>query len=241
KLIQELDAFAHTVAHDLKTPLGVVIGAGEILQDFESLTHDQLQEISTLINRNGSKMNDIIKELLLLAQVRKGLNIVLYPLKMAEIVAEAQQRLAHVVDELQAELILPDTWPVVYGYGPWIEEVWYNYLSNALKYGGRPPRIELGASPSANGYTRFWIKDNGSGITPDMQDKLFSRTLQSERMSHNGGYRVDEYCLDGYRPNGHGLGLSIVRRIVERFKGEVEVESDVGQGSTFSFTLPNTA
>jgi predicted aldo/keto reductase-like oxidoreductase len=164
------------------------------------------------------------------------------PLDMASIVAEAQQRLAYMVEERQAEITLPDTWPVALGYGPWVEEVWVNYLSNALKYGGQPPRVELGASsplvppigggappsiPSiggevSGGMVRFWVRDNGPGFAPEEQAQLFTLFTR----------------LDRIRAKGHGLGLSIVRRIVEKMGGQVGVESEVGRGSVFTFTLP---
>jgi two-component system, sensor histidine kinase and response regulator len=103
-----------------------------------------------------------------------------------------------------------------------VAEVWANYLSNAIKYGGDPPRAELGADLPADGRVRFWVRDNGPGLSPEDQARLFA---PFER-------------LHQVRAQGHGLGLSIVRRIVEKLGGEVGVESAVGQGSTFWFTLP---
>jgi signal transduction histidine kinase len=126
------------------------------------------------------------------------------------------------IRDWQAVVKLPPEWPPVSGYAPWVEEVWVNYLSNALKYGGRPPRIELGAQPQPDGMVRFWIHDNGSGLTPADQARLFAPFTRLNRA----------------RGIGHGLGLSIVRRIVEKLGGQVGVESQPGQGSTFFFTLP---
>ena len=74
---------------------------------------------------------------------------------MASVVGESVRRLSHMVEEHQAEMILPETWPAAMGYGPWVEEVWVNYLSNAIKYGGRPPRVELGATAQVDGMVRF--------------------------------------------------------------------------------------
>ena len=108
------------------------------------------------------------------------------------------------------------------GYGPWIEEVWSNYISNAMKYGGQPPQVTLGYDVLTNGWVRFWVKDNGPGIDPVAQKRLFQ---EFER-------------LDQKRAQGYGLGLSVVRRIMERLGGEVGVESAVGVGSLFFFTLP---
>ena len=224
---EELDAFAHTVAHDLKDPLATMVCYAEVLEaDCTSLPGQKLREYTRVIAQHGFEMSGIIDELLLLAEVRRVEEIAIEPLDMASIVAEAQGRLAYLIEKHQAEIILPDAWPVALGYGPWATEVWVNYLSNAIKYGGRPPRVELGATAGqAGGMVRFWVRDNGPGLTPEEQAQLFTPFTQ----------------LVQVRAEGHGLGLSIVRRIVEKFDGQVGVESKVGQGSVFTFTLPGMA
>ncbi|NIU99771.1 MAG: hybrid sensor histidine kinase/response regulator, partial [Phycisphaerae bacterium] len=128
------------------------------------------------------------------------------------------------IEEYRGEIIFPKTWPVAQGYAPWIEEVWTNYLSNALKYGGRPPRLELGAKRQSDGMIRFWVRDNGPGLKPETQATLFTEFTR----------------LTEVRAQGHGLGLSIVRRIIEKLGGEVGFDSEnvPGQGSAFYFTLP---
>jgi signal transduction histidine kinase len=141
---------------------------------------------------------------------------------MDQILVEANKRLAHLVGEYQPHIVWPDTWPAALGYGPWVEEVWTNYISNAIKYGGQPPRVELGATVQTDDMVRFWVRDNGPGLTPQEQARLFTLFTR----------------LDQVRAKGHGLGLSIVRRIVEKLGGQVSVESQVGSGSVFSFTLP---
>jgi signal transduction histidine kinase len=166
-------------------------------------------------------MHRIIREILLLSQVRK-VNVAREPVCMREIVDEARSRLIDLITSGQATLEIPEHWPVALGHGPWIEEVWANYLSNALKYGGQPPHIVLGADAPANGQVRFWIKDNGPGLTAADCACLFAPFTR----------------LDQVSTQGHGLGLSIVRHIVEKLGGEVGVESRINYGSTFSFTLP---
>jgi signal transduction histidine kinase len=221
---EELDAFAHTVAHDLQSPLSLVIGYAEVLEeDFAALPAEQMRTYLHTITKNSRKMSTIIDALLLLAGVHKA-GVTLESLNMTDIVTQAQQRLAPLLDEYQPEITLPASWPTALGYGPWVEEVWTNYISNAIKYGGRPPRLELGAEVQSNGMVRFWIRDNGPGLTTEEQRRLFTPFTR----------------LDQVQVKGHGLGLSIVRRIVEKLGGEVRVESAgiTGQGSTFSFTLP---
>jgi signal transduction histidine kinase len=221
---EELDAFAHTVAHDLKTPLGPIIGASQLMSRYYQRMPDaEIQEMLQTIARSGRKMNSIISELLLLARMREA-EIEVEPLDMGEVILEVQQRLDYMIKESQAEIIVPESWPIALGYGPWIEEVWANYISNAIKYGGKPPCVQLGATRQPDETIRFWVQDNGAGLTPEEQSQLFAPFTQ----------------LNKIHAEGHGLGLSIVRRIVERLGGQVKVESkDIpGQGSLFSFTLP---
>jgi signal transduction histidine kinase len=224
----ELDAFAHTVAHDLKGPLSSVVGFAEVLEDgYAALPGETLRSNLHRIATGGHKMVNIVDELLLLSSVRKTAEIKTEALDMAAIATEAWQRVAHLAEKSQAELVMPDasTWPTALGYGPWVEEVWVNYLSNAIKYGGRPPRIEIGFDDADGGQVRFWVRDNGPGLSPEQQARLFTPFAR----------------LHQARARGHGLGLSIVQRIVDRLQGETGVESEPGQSSTFFFSLPAAA
>jgi signal transduction histidine kinase len=228
---EELDAFARMVAHDLDGPLAHMVGFAEALQeDLAELPDEEVCRHLQTISRSGRKMSKIIKELLLLASVRQMDDVALAPLDMAGIVTEAQNRLTDLIERRQAEIVLPveDAWPVAFGYAPWVEEVWYNYLSNALNHGDQPLCIELGAeehlNDAASPVVRFWVRDAGPGISAEQQERLFMPFARIEsRERHVRGY---------------GLGLSIVQRIVERLGGQVGVESEVGRGSLFWFTLP---
>jgi ligand-binding sensor domain-containing protein/signal transduction histidine kinase len=226
---EELDAFAHTVAHDLKNPLAKVVGFADLLTlDHENMSGEACDDILKRIVRSGRKMGDIIDELLLLCSVRQLGEIEICPLNMACIVDEALEQLTKMIDEYQAEISRPETWPVALGHPQWVEAVWVNYISNALKYGGQPPQVTLGADlipPSEETekeMVRFWVRDNGPGLSPEDQACLFTPFTR----------------LDQTRAKGHGLGLSIARRIVEKLGGQVGVESEPGQGSKFYFTLP---
>jgi two-component system sensor histidine kinase/response regulator len=224
---EELDAFAHTVAHDLKGPLGHIVGFAEVLTvDYAVLPEEELRKYLQSIAQSGKKMGNIIDELLLLASVRKldEIEVVMGPLDMHSIVTAVCERLSYLIERHHVQIEAPETWPVAVGYGPWVEEIWVNYLSNAIKYGGQPPYVELGATApeEPDGDVRFWVRDNGDGLTPEEQGRLFTPFTR----------------LDRARAKGHGLGLSIARRIVNKLGGQVGVESKVGAGSTFWFTLP---
>jgi two-component system sensor histidine kinase/response regulator len=221
----ELDAFAHTVAHDLKTPLTAVVGFSDLLQKrYAQMSVEKLGETLAIIAQNGRRMANIINEMLLLASVRQMSEVPITALNMESIVNNARERLVDMLKEHAVQINSPEGWPTAYGYGPWIEEVWVNYLSNAVKYGGTPPHITVGATPQPPAMVRFWVCDNGNGLAEEEQTHLFTMFT-----------RLGQTSVEG-----HGLGLSIVQRIVTRLNGEVGVESIAGQGSTFYFTLPAT-
>lgn len=221
---EELDAFAHTVAHDLLSPLGLVIGYAEFLADvYAELPQEEIEQYLHNIVASGYKMSNIIDALLLLAGVRK-MQVQPEPLEMGGIVQESLKRLTKLIEEVGGEVVLPERWPAAVGYGPWVEEVWANYLSNGLKYGGRPPRLVVGATAQTDGMVRFWVRDNGNGLSPQEQAGLFTQFTQRNR-SHAEGY---------------GLGLSIVSRIMDKLGGVCGVESTAvaGAGCLFFFALP---
>lgn len=220
----ELDAFARTVAHEVKGPLAQIVGfAGVLEMDAADKLDEELSRVLTRIVEGAYKVESIIDGLLLLARTRH-IEVKIEPLDMAQILSASRQRLAPQIEEYQAQIKPFAVWPMALGYGPWIEEVWVNYLSNALKYGGPQPYIEVGWDERINGVVRFWVRDRGPGIAPEDQKRLFAPFVRLGRV---------------HEP-GHGLGLSIVRQIVEKCGGQVGVESEgiAGKGSTFWFTLP---
>ncbi|GAB4424135.1 MAG: hypothetical protein Kow0031_02990 [Anaerolineae bacterium] len=223
KLIHELDAFGHTVGHNLKDPVGLIIGYASLVKERARMS-DELADYINAILKNAHRLNNIIEELQLLSGIRNQ-EIKPKPLNMIRIIAEVQQRLAYLIQERGATVTVSEYWPVSLGHAPWVEEVWANYISNAIKYGGDPPRVFLGATAQSDGMVRFWVRDNGPGLSAEQQQKLFAEFT-----------RLNQANL-----KGHGLGLSIVQRIVHKLGGEVGVTSEgvSGHGSIFTFTLPS--
>jgi len=223
KLIEDLDAFAHTVAHDLRNSLSSILSASEIMEELiEQNDKNLLREFSGLIKNSANKSIQITHELLLLAATDKT-QVETNPLDMGHIYNESKGQLTEMIKSSNAVFTEPVEWPLAFGYAPWIEEVWSNYLSNAIKYGGVPPKIEVGADILANEKIKFWIKDNGKGLTIQQQIMLFRNFVR----------------LDPQKADGYGLGLSIVKKIIEKLGGTVGVESTGnGEGSKFFFILP---
>lgn len=218
---RELAAYAHTVAHNLKDPLSIIIGTSDAIFHISDLTPEELRAYLQQIRATAYAMNGMIDNLLLLSEAEE-VYVPVELLDMEAIVSRVRTRLAYQVKQRHARLIIPRTWPDAVGYAPWVEEVWSNLLSNAIKYGGRPPHVELGASARRDGMVLFWVRDNGIGLSPEAGAQLFRPFTQ----------------LGPVRAPGHGLGLSIVRRIVERLGGQVGLETETGRGSQFFFTLP---
>ncbi|HCY43557.1 MAG TPA: hypothetical protein DHV48_19845 [Prolixibacteraceae bacterium] len=226
KLIVDLDAFSHTVAHDLKNMLGAIVTASSLIKSgIDDMPKEDILEINELINQSATKTMHITRELLTLASVRQQ-DVKLAGVNMKRIVKEALKRLDDMIKESGAKISVPDVWPEVLGYDAWLEEVWINYISNALKYGGRPPLIEIGSEILPGRKVKFWIRDNGKGLSQEEMSLLFIKFTRLETL----------------KVEGNGLGLSIVKRIVEKLDGEVGVESKniPGEGCTFYFVLPMT-
>ncbi|MCC6906073.1 MAG: PAS domain-containing sensor histidine kinase [Anaerolineae bacterium] len=218
----ELDAFGHTVAHDLRAPLQIIIGYADLLlSEAESLDEDMRSSVQN-IDLFARKMNDLINNLLLFATLRNAQSVIV-PVEIAPVLESVRQRFSDRLRDRGITLILAGELPPVMGHGPWIEEVFANLVENAIKYIGATnpdPRIEIRAS--ANPETvRYEIIDNGIGISVDQTHQLFK--LFSRLTDQAGGL---------------GIGLSIVKRIITRLGGDLGVISAPQQGSTFWFELP---
>jgi signal transduction histidine kinase len=219
---KRVDALTNALANDLREPLGRVVSFAQMLEEeYESLSAEDLQHYLQTIVQRGQEIVTVIDELLAVsAAPSTEIGEETSPLDMASVVRGVLERLAHMITEHEATIITPKTWPVSLGHGPWIEEVWANLISNAIRYGGQPPQVELGATKQKGKTIRFWVRDNGQGLAPEEQVRLFTRTDQAP---------ATEY----------GLGLMLVQRIMGKVGGELGVESEEGQGSVFHFTLPS--
>jgi len=223
----ELNTFAHTVAHDLKNHLCGILGYAKLL-DYENYDFDNNKKNTFVQNiySSATKMNELFDGLMLLSGVRNK-KIDFVPLNMEDIISEVLKALDCQIKTTNTKMIIPESWPSVLGYQLWIEDVWTNYISNAIKYGGTPPIVELGytllnENINDKSFIKFWVRDNGAGISPENQKKLFTPFTR----------------LDQSTSSENGIGLTIVQQIVEKLGGTVGIESEEGAGSIFFFTLP---
>jgi len=218
----ELERFTYTLSHDLKTPLvtiknflGLVRRDAEV-GDFERLGHD-LDRIGVAADR----MRQLLEELLDFSRVGHRMAPP-EEVPFGELTREATELLEDRIDEIGGTLTIAPDLPVVLGDRVRLREVVQNLVENAIKYrDGRPPRIEVG-SRHQGGETVLFVRDHGLGVDPRYRKKIFGLFERLETGTE-----------------GTGVGLALVKRIVELHGGRIWVESEgKGQGSTFCFTLP---
>jgi two-component system sensor histidine kinase/response regulator len=217
----ELEAYAHTIAHSLKTPLAAAIRFLEILQKFKAdglapEQRDLLQKSSSALAMTG----EAVDALLLLSTIAQQ-SVEMRPLDMQSLVTRVLSQIADLQARTGALLTLPEKWPAALGYEPWVGEVWLNLISNALKYGGSPAQVELGGAPEGS-HVRFWVRDNGQMLSEQERRLVF----------------VPFTRLHQERAPGHGLGLATVQRILSRLEGKVGVRPGPQHGNEFFFELP---
>ncbi|MBE9563049.1 MAG: hybrid sensor histidine kinase/response regulator [Proteobacteria bacterium] len=217
----ELNAFAQIVVNDLKKPLIRQAGFTNILK--KELANKESLNFLQEIDQSRHEMVDVVDDMVLLINIRTQEVVVEAP-DMVSIVAGVRHKLTSLINKYNGTIIAPPSWPIVWGYSPWIETVWEIYITNALLYGGKPPKVELGFN-SDDKQIKFWVRDNGRGFTDEQQKKLFAPMSDITKVEAELG-------------KGYGLKLSIVRLIIEKCGGEIGVKSRVGRGSLFYFTLP---
>ncbi len=232
---EELDAFARTIAHDLKAPLATVRGyVGVLIEDYGSRLDEEGRRLLARVEEGANRMARMIEDLLLLARAAR-VEGPMEPVDVGEAIYTALLGLERAIAERRILLTIAPELPTALGHPAWVEQVFSNLLDNAIKYIGEEnpaPRVEVGGelvvTQSAEGEVRearFWIRDNGIGIAPEDQERIFQPFT---RLLHN-------------HRGGVGLGLAIVRRAVAQMGGRVWVESEVGQGSTFYVALPTVS
>jgi PAS domain S-box-containing protein len=220
---QDLEQFAFSASHDLQEPLRTVKIYSELLtkRHADKLDGEALKFIGYL--RNGAtRMETLVRDLLTYTQVTKVE-------KCAE-VADANEALKTAVANLAGSIsetgaqIEADPMPLLPVHSMHLQQLFQNLAGNAIKYRrpDRPPIVHI-AAERQDGHWLFTVSDNGIGIDPEYKENIFGLFKRL--------HTSDEY-------SGTGIGLAICQRIVDRYHGRIWVESEVGRGSTFRFTLP---
>lgn len=218
----ELERFTYTVSHDLKSPLVTIQGfLGYLEEDALAGNVERIRQDSKRIKEATSKMQELLAELLELSRIGRLMNQA-EEIPFGDIIQEALKIVEGQIQNRGIEVVLKSEFPKVYGDRVRIVEVMQNLIDNACKYMGdqQNPRIEIGHSMIGS-EKAFFVRDNGMGIEPEFHERIFGL--------------FDK--LDA-RTEGSGVGLALVKRIVEVHGGRIWVESDgKGKGATFYFTL----
>ena len=219
----ELERFTYTVSHDLKSPLVTINGfLGYLEQDAASGNMERLKKDTQRIQDAVNKMQRLLSELLELSRIGRIINVpevVLFD----DLVSEAMTIVHGQLEAHGVTVHSQPNLPVVYGDKRRLIEALQNLLDNAAKYmGDQPnPHIEIGKRGEENGQFVFYIKDNGIGIAPQYHERVFGLFDKLDSKSE-----------------GTGVGLALVKRIIEVHGGRIWIESQFGQGAAFYFTLP---
>ena len=218
----EMEQFIYTVSHDLRTPLITMSGfLGFVKQDAEKGDLDRMQADLQITNESVSKMDRLLLETLELSRIGRVVNPP-EDVPFGEIVEDALGQTREKIRSKGFKVSVAQNLPLVHVDRFRITEVLINLIENSIKYTELQanPEIEIGQRIDGNDRI-FFVRDNGIGIDPSQQDKVFELF-----------YKVDK------KSEGAGAGLAIVKRIIEVHSGRIWIESELGKGCTVCFTLP---
>lgn len=223
RLNAELDRFVAVAAHDLSEPLRVVAGYAALLLDGSAgRLPEEARDFTTRIDSAVDRMQQLIDDLRRYSQIDAMIEFT--EVDVGEVLADALENLREMIKERNAQIEVESDLSVIWGDKTQVGQLLQNLIANAIKFG--PPAnglVELSMAHTDHGW-RVSVRDHGRGIAPEDQVRIFEpfRRLRGT----------------GHLP-GSGLGLAICRRIVTAHGGTIGVDSKLGMGATFAFTLPD--
>jgi two-component system phosphate regulon sensor histidine kinase PhoR len=227
RLAEQRREFVANVSHELRTPLSLIKGYSETLLAGAKDNPETATRFLQTIDKHADRLTFLIEDLLTISQLESGqviMNLQATQLQdvatqvLEDLRAKAAERSVTLRNEVPAHLL-------IHGDGDRLQQVLSNLVDNAIKYGRPKGRVIVGARSVHEDIVEAWVADDGVGIPVEARDRIFERF-----------YRVDKGR--SREQGGTGLGLSIVKHIVQAHGGEVRVESELGKGSCFYFTLP---
>jgi signal transduction histidine kinase len=214
------------VAHDLRNPLNTIVNALHLLKRLQSQMPESTTRFVQSIDQSANNMRSLIEELLTLERLESGIEITPDPIELAKVLHEAVSRIKRDADSKSQDIVIktPDLPMIVRGEFAYFRQVMVNLISNAIKY--TPHRGKITVRLEQHGLRAFFdVTDTGYGISEERQKRLGQRF-----------YRAEEPGTEHIE--GTGLGLSLVKTIIERSHGNFWFKSEQGKGSTFGFWLP---
>jgi PAS domain S-box-containing protein len=225
---QAKSAFLANMSHELRTPLNAVIGFSELLEQeiFGGLNDKQRAYVGNVLI-SGRHLLQLVNDILDISKVEAGRMDLAYELTPVGALVDIVHGVIHAVAAkkgIELEVSVPPNLPDLYVDPGRIKQVLYNLIANAIKFTPRGGKVRVSAKADGD-HVSVLVSDTGVGISAENIPRLFREFEQLPQ-------------LDGVRPEGTGLGLALTKRLVELHGGAVQVESELGQGSTFSVRLP---
>ena len=221
---RELESFCYTIAHDLRAPLRAMEGlTALLLEEYTEKLDPSAQDYGLRIRTAAARMDQMIQELLAYSRLSL-LSIEAQPVQLSSAIKDALSQLTWDLEQRNATITVKESPHYLLGNYAILVQVLVNLISNALKFvqEGKTPEISIHDQLN-DGMLRVWVEDNGIGIAPEHQDRIF---------------RIFERLHGRENYAGTGVGLAIVYKSVQRMNGRVGLESDLGKGSRFWFELP---
>ncbi len=218
----DLERFAFIASHDLQEPLRMITIYSQLLvRSYSRDIAPQAASFVEIIEGGTKRMRELLADLLAYAEIGAKFDEPAHPVDLNFVVQTVRESLAFAISESGAEITVFGL-PVIRGFESHFIPLFQNLIANAIKYrGDQPPQIDISTARTKD-HIRICVRDNGMGIDPEYHSKIF----------------VAFKRLHGKRIPGTGIGLAICQRVVERYGGRIWVESTLGHGSNFIFTLP---
>ncbi len=222
------DQLISTVSHDLRNPIGSILGVARLLLSLENLRNDpeQVQSLVEQIHRSAERMYKLVNDLLDLSRIEQGMPLQRSAVNLGELLSQQIEsfRANFQAKSLQLMFEPPPANLTLTADATGLGQVFSNLISNAIKYTPQQGSITVSTQMQAN-RVAIQIADTGIGIPSESLPLLFTKFFRVDNPSHRA-------------EDGTGLGLAIVKGIVEQHQGQIEVESEVGKGSIFRVFLP---
>lgn len=221
----ELDSYIYMANHDLKTPLRNIFFHADFLEEDcrEKLSENEKKYLFK-IKESAKRMDKTIEGLFLFSRLSK-IKSVREVVNVNELLDAVLKRIEFDIQRLNVKIIIQENMPIIFCYRIKMSEVFLNLISNAIQFSStdrKNPEIHIGCDIKKD-QIEFYVKDNGIGIDPQYHQRIFE---------------VFEYLNSDGQYHGVGLGLSIAKRIIENHDGKIWVESALGKGATFYFSIP---